>query len=148
MPITTKTHISGLSEARDLLKKLPDKVANKVLVDALRSGTTIVHKAVLNSAPYATGKRSRASELYGHLKDNIRMFKLKFNVPEQTVIFRVNTGDSFWGRFLEFGTRFFPARPWFRPAVDANIDHASNEIKEKLAEGIEREALKMSRIGR
>ncbi len=73
------------------------------------------------------------------------MFKLKYNVPEDTVIFRVDTGDGFWGLFLEYGTRVIQAKPFFRPAIDANIDHISNEVKQKLAKGIESEAKKLAR---
>lgn len=148
MPITVKTHVAGLSEARRLLKQLPEKVQNKVLIDSVRAGTDIIHKAVKASAPQSTNRRSKASYMYGHLKENIRMFKLKFNVPEETVIFRVNTGDAFWARFLEYGTRFMPARPWFRPAVDANAERAVSAMKEKLAQGIEREAMKLISGGR
>jgi HK97 gp10 family phage protein len=140
--------ITGLNEARNLLKVLPDRTQKRVLNGAVRAGATVLRKEIKAAAPVDADKRSPASEKYGRLKDNIRVLRLKFGVPKTSAMYRVDTGRAFWGYFLEFGTRFIAARAWFRPAVDANFDRAVNQMKERLASGIEREAEKLVKVGK
>jgi len=103
---------------------------------------TVLKTVVKKAAP--VGKRpSKASATYGRLKDNIRVIRLKRNIPKSSVSFRIDTGKAFWGYMVEFGTSTLAPMPWFRPAVDAGLAKALNKIKERLAIGIEREAIKL-----
>lgn len=138
------SRVVGLAEARRALKLLPDRVQKRVLRNATAAGATVMRRAVKAAAPTGAAP-SAASGQYGRLKDNIRTVRLKRGLPDTTAAYRVDTGPSFWGMFLEFGTRLMAARPWFRPAADAAADSAVGAIKERLAAGVAREAEKLGK---
>lgn len=133
MPVRIKTKISGIEEAKSQLAHLPRKFQQEILIDAVRGATEIIHSEVLTRSPVEKdGKRSLSSLKYGRLVENVRMFKLRFNIPEGVIIFRVSTGDAFWGRFLEYGTKKMLAKPWFRPALDASVTRAAAEMVRRM----------------
>lgn len=121
-----------------MFKRLPREIKDDVLTDAVREGGKVMHSAIKAKVPVsANGKgRSKASQAYGHLKENVRLFKLKLDIPKNKVIFRVSTTDAFWGNFLEYGTKMIQAMPWFRPAADAAADRAAATIVTRITDGI------------
>ena len=139
------SRVTGLAEAAAVLKRLPERVQSRVLRGATAAGARVMLKEVRAAAPVAAGEPSAASQRYGRLRDNIRVVRLKRDVPPSSAAYRVDTGKSFWGMFLEFGTRLIAARPWFRPAVDTSYEKAVGTIKERLAAGVAREAEKMAK---
>ena len=138
------SRVKGLKEARWALKQLPEKVERRVLRSATRSGGAVLRRAVRSAAPIGE-EPSEASAKYGRLRENIRLIRLKRNIPKGSAIYRVDTGKAFWGYLLERGTRWITAQPWFRPAVAASWPRAVNTIKERLAQGVAREAEKLGR---
>lgn len=48
------------------------------------------------------------------------------------------TGDAFYGRFVEFGTKNMAAKPFLRPAFIQRQNDALDIIKQRLAANIER----------
>lgn len=144
MATTRLSSVTGLTEALDILRKFPDRIQKKVLASAVRSGATVIRKAARSAAPIGS-KPSRISKKYGPLRDNIRVIKLKRDVPIGSAMYRVDTGNSPQGYWIEFGTMNISAKPWFRPAIDAAGDAAVDKIRERIAAGLEREAIKLSR---
>ncbi|OAN53893.1 hypothetical protein A6A04_13455 [Paramagnetospirillum marisnigri] len=161
MATTTLSRVTGLAEARKALRQLPVNVERKVLRAATRSGAMVMRSAVKAAAPVGD-EPSKMSAQYGSLRDNIRVIRLKLNIPKGSAMYRVDTGDAFWGYFMEFGTGMhytagpgrskganartqLAARPWFRPAVDGAFAKAVSKMKEQLASGIAREAEKLGR---
>lgn len=139
-------HVRGFKEAEKLLQQLPRNVENRVLQAATMAGAREIRKQVKADAPRSKGKRSPASQTYDRLFKNIKVARLKKYAKKKGIRgARVYTGNAFWGMFLEFGTRFIPARPWFRPAVAKAQDAATEKLKEGLGRGIEREAEKLAR---
>ena len=53
-------------------------------------------------------------------------------------------GDTFYWRFVEFGTQFVPARPFIRPALESNIGAATDEFVKQYERVIDR-AIKTSK---
>lgn len=49
-------------------------------------------------------------------------------------------GDTFYWRFLEFGTQNMPAQPFMRPAIDENQQAAIDRFAEIMKRNIEKEA--------
>lgn len=143
----TESRVTGLSDARKLLKQLPINVQKRVMRASVRAGAAVLRTAVRRAAPVGT-EPSPLSKEYGHLKDNIRVVQLKRDVPRDSASFRVDTGNAPQGFWREFGTSRQPARPWFRPAVDSAFERAVNRMKERLAIGIEREAEKLGKSQR
>jgi HK97 gp10 family phage protein len=69
---------------------------------------------------YVNGKLKRAKKLI-RIKDQYESF-----------------GDLYYFRFLEFGTVKMPARPFIAPALSQNIQKATEAIKKRLGERIEK----------
>lgn len=143
--MTNFKHTSGFKEADELLRQLPRNVENRVLQASTMAGAREIRKAVKAEAPRGKGDRSPASKQYKRLSQNIKVKPLKSVRRKGIRGARVDTGKAFWGMFLEFGTRFIAAMPWFRPAVTKARDPAVNALKNALGRGIEREATKLAR---
>lgn len=140
MPTPRRSYTSGFKEANKVLQELGPAVQKKVLRGAVREGGQVWLKAVKAAAPRsAPGERSEASKQYGRLQTNLRLQFLR-KVPKTAVGIRVWTRDAFWGFFLEFGTAFISARPWFRPAIDRTGDKALQVMGEAIGRGIEQTA--------
>lgn len=140
----TQSRVTGLSDARAILKKLPQNVQRRVLRQATRAGASVLRLAVRRAAPIGD-QPSALADKFGPLKTNIRVIRLKRGIPKDQAEYRVDTGDSPQGFWREFGTSRQPAQPWFRPAVDSAWDKAVARIKERLARGVEREAVKLAK---
>lgn len=48
-------------------------------------------------------------------------------------------GDTFYWRFLEFGTQNMPAQPFMRPAIDENQQAATDKFAEIMKRNIDKE---------
>ena len=143
--MATQRHINGFAEAEKLLKQLPQNVENRVLQAATTAGARQMQKAVKANAPIGTAEQSPSSKQYKRLSQNIKVQTLKSARQKGRRGARVFTGNAFWGMFLEFGTRFISARPWFRPAIVQSQGSAVAKLKDTLGKGIEREAKKLFR---
>ena len=139
-------HITGLREADALLRQLHQRVETRVLQAATMAGARVIAKEVKNSAPVGAGEQSPASKQYGRLAKNIKVAPLRSAKARGRRGARIDTGNAFWALFLEFGTRFLAARPFFRPAVDRSERAAVDKLRLTMVVGIEREAKKLSRI--
>ena len=47
-------------------------------------------------------------------------------------------GDTFYWRFVEFGTKYVAARPFMRPAFDQNTQTATDATAVELSAGLDR----------
>ena len=130
------------------MKQLPQNVENRVLQAATTAGAREMRKAVKAAAPIGTEEQSPSSKRYKRLSQNIKVQALKSARQKGRRGARVFTGNAFWGRFLEFGTRHQAARPWFRTAVSSAQGAAADKLKEGLGRGIIREAEKLARRNR
>lgn len=151
----TTVTIDGLAELDRALAELGPE-ATKVGRTALRATANEVRDAVKAAAPVGTGttkktarnKRGDVREYdYGRLRDNIRTREVRAR-RDNSVVMAVTTGNAFWGRFLEYGTRKMTARPFFRPAWDAAQRPALDTLQDKLGAGIERTAKRLARLRR
>ena len=136
-------NIHGFRELDLLLQKLPQRIENKVLQASTTAGARAMAKEVKAAAPVGAGKQSPASKQYKRLKQNIKVAPLRIARQKGRRGSRIYTGNAFWGMFLEFGTRFIAARPWFRPAIERSQGAGIKELREGIARGIDREARKL-----
>lgn len=129
-----------------MLAKVSTEVATKIGDKAVRASADYLRDEWKRGAPYLPGNRLKSyvrrdgSALradYGHLRDNIRTKKI--NPRNQTaVVYKVTTGDAFWGYFLEFGTVNMAPRPWARPIVEAKRESVLKIQIQVLRDGIEK----------
>lgn len=127
-----RSRMTGAAELDKVLQQLPVEVAKKVLRGAVMSGAGVVVSEARLAAPRRTGKLIR----------EIRRKLDKQSTHSVTV--QVGVGKAFYGLFQEFGTRFMPARPWFRPAWEASKMAALNQIGRALGRGIEDAAVRLA----
>jgi len=134
-----KLEIKGAKELEKVIRMLPRKMGEDVLVRATRSGATIVKNEIKKRAPVGKGP---AHPKYGRLKNNIKTTKIKQRGGAATIA--VHTGKAYWGSFLEFGTSKMSARPFFRPAFDSRWPKALDKIGERLGINLEKVAKQLA----
>lgn len=148
----TTVQVEGFAELDRALAALGPE-ATKVGRAALRGAANDVRDAVKAAAPVGTGSTKKSARNkggdsrsydYGRLRDNIRVREARARA-DNTVVMQVTTGNAFWSRFLEYGTRKMSARPFFRPAWDGSRDGALRTLQTRLGAGIERAAKRLAR---
>lgn len=134
-------HVEGLRELVRALEDLPRKVATNGLRKAVSTGAALVRDEAKSRAPVDTGemrrdimiKRARTAdgmiatyEVFVRTGKKSRMAGRRRNVAR----------DSYYWRFVEFGTSKMAARPFMRPAFEAKKVEAVDLIKQTLREKI------------
>ena len=82
------------------------------------------------------GKDQVGARLPGNLKKSIGSWSLKKGArySGSAVVVVVGTrGIGWYGRFIELGTRFIKARPFMRPAYDANVSKVYEILKTEIS---------------
>lgn len=145
--ISGEIKLTGFKELNDLLLQLPDAVGGKVLSKATYEAATVIREDAQARAPERTGRlrqfigrgrgRSKSDDRYeavvlvgllslsGKEKQNYREGKTR-------VLF-----DAFYGKFIEFGTRFMGAQPFLRPAFDSKKEDFIRELGNELGKRID-----------
>jgi len=119
--IKQQVQVEGLAELEAALAGLGPEATRAGRL-ALRRTARQLAEALRAAAPKGTRptvrrrktRRGVVTADFGRLRDNIRVREERA-LADNTVVFRVDTRNAFWGAFLEFGTRRMRARPWFRP---------------------------------
>lgn len=127
----------GFDDLEKALRKLPDRVQKRVSQSAVTGSIRKARKEIKASAPRGDGS-SKAAQQYGQLYKNIKVGKARTRNRNQKSAF-VSTGNAFWGYFLEFGTRYIPARPWFIPAFERTTNVMLEELRIRIGKGIDKE---------
>lgn len=143
---TVSLKLHGAKELEAALADLGKQVATRIGRKAVRDSARLLQRAMIEQAPYRPGERAGRSGQYGHLRDNLKVKAVKAQKPG-LLLYRVTTGDAFWGNFLEFGTVRMAARPWARPTVDAQKGNIVDLQIGTLSLGIERAAKRAARKG-
>jgi len=130
-------HVSGLSELTRTLEGMAANVQRNALRRAVSSGAAIIRNEAKERAPVRTGemrrdiqmKRERTADaqiatyaVYVRSGKKSRLAGKARNVER----------DSFYWRFVEFGTSKQAAQPFMRPAFEAKKNEAVDTIKATL----------------
>ena len=145
--------LEGVEELDQLLRKLPQKVGDKVMAGAVRAGANVIRKAASDLAPVRAeetlrrinpAKKTGEFRLPGFLKRNIIVQRIK--APDRkTVRFLIGPiREAYYGMFVEFGTRFMSAQPFLRPAFDREKRNAVTKMGQHLGRSVLREARKLA----
>lgn len=124
------------------LREMPDNIAKNALRAAVNAGATEVRKEVRLRAPVRTGRLRRAV-YQKQIRELSSLYRQVFFVSIRSGPKVVNgakdrSRDAFYWRFLEFGTRYIAARPFLRPAFEAQKRAAIDAMAQKLRERIAR----------
>lgn len=142
------TQVQGLAELERALDALPEKVAKKTLVDAVRDAAELFRASAISLAP------SDPSVQLGHpkwrtlhLRDGILKKVTTKNLGAAGARVRgevaLDKAHAFFGRYLEFGwitargKKQVAPHPFMRPAFEATKDAALTLFETRLASGIE-----------
>jgi HK97 gp10 family phage protein len=136
--------LKGVKELEIALEALGKDVATRIGRKAVRDPAKVLQEALVLSAPYRPGTREKSNGRYGHLRDNLKVVSVRAKKPG-LLLYRVSTGDAFWGNFLERGTVTITPRPWMRPTVDRETDNIVSLQIETLTLGIDRAAKRLAR---
>lgn len=149
-------HIKGLSELSAALKELPNRIARNALRRSVARGAVVIRDEAKTRAPVSTTPPAPGDPLPGTLKRSIviKHDKDRSILTSQTYVVAVRHGkkyrnqgkkgnrsqDAYYWRWVEFGTVKMAARPFMRPAFEAQKEAAVQEIARVLAERIAQEA--------
>jgi HK97 gp10 family phage protein len=161
MPIKVR----GLKELDRALSELPRRVAKKHLSGAVRKGAQLIAKDAKRRAPVSDAAFDFARMDSGKLQRNVIYFKRRARSTTNTVSYGVSVRskgifigsdgnwhskgakedpkNAYYWTFVEFGTRHQSARPFLRPAYEANKKRAVGVIARELGKRIQAEARKL-----
>lgn len=142
--------IDGLAALRDKLRRLQGTGARRVLTRASRAGMQETRKKAR-----ANAKRLDNPKTAENIAKNIaiKVNSKRFN-SAGVILARVGVtggaqqgkggggsgGDTYYWRFLEFGTSKMPAQPFLRPAMDAS--QITQAFTAAFAEAVDKELQK------
>jgi HK97 gp10 family phage protein len=146
--------LDGLKQLQDRLAELEPKLAARELANAVRVGASTVQKEVRKNAP-----DSPRQHKHGDLRQNIKVRRIRAT-ERNAVAFGVSTGAAFYAKFIEFGRgivqikkrrvlsdgrQFFgeevkavAPNPFMRKSFDESAGRALENIRARLAAGLER----------
>lgn len=150
--------IQGLEPVLDKMKELESLPKKKATRFALRKAANLVRDRARDNA-----QRLDDPETANSISDNIavrqdakhyrRTGDLKMSVgvrggaKSKAKNAALPGGDTFYWRFLEFGTESIRARPFMRPALAESIDPATDVFVRQLDRAVDR-AIKRAKKGK
>jgi HK97 gp10 family phage protein len=109
---TVKVAIEGMEDAQAALRRFPDQ-ARDAMSDVIQKTVFAARQRMAAAAP-----RGATGRLRGSLTATVRGLSGRVLME----------GDAYYWRFLEHGTRYITARPFVRPAAEAE----ANEVPKRI----------------
>lgn len=129
------------------LETLEPRVAKKHLKKALRVGAKIILAATKRKAPVLSGNLKRSLSVRnskrrrGRHEGGVTVLTDTKKVPE-LITFGKDGKRAFYPAVIEYGSRHRRARPFMRPAFDAEKRNALDASMKSLRDSVEMEAAK------
>ena len=162
-PRSTTQRVEGLDQLLKNMQQLPRELVSKnggLVRSALFQATKLVREDVRARAPRDTGNLARnviavrdrnpqaagASERYVitvRRKRQTKRAKAKAVRKASGKIDYRASGDAFYWRFVEFGTKDSRAQPFLRPGFEAQKGAAVDAFRESLGKGVQRVVRRM-----
>ncbi|QJE95208.1 HK97-gp10 family putative phage morphogenesis protein [Luteolibacter luteus] len=151
--MATQIKVEGFKELRARAAKLDARLQKKVYGAAVRAGGKILVDAAKEKVPVRTGSLRKSLVHRASSKPSKGLFGVKVTIrgalkASGRVAHRGgNKGKPYYPdaveryyRFQELGTKFHPAKPFLKPALQGRSDAVLKAVREALEEGIERQA--------
>lgn len=137
--------VQGLLQLGEAMRGLSADMAGKVARQAAAAGASVVRKAARAKAPKDTGnlqasivmKRMAETDLTAEYVVTPRRGKTR-DVKAAKAGKGALGKDAFYARFQEFGTVKEPAQPFLRPALEQNVQQATDAMAKRLKQRIEK----------
>lgn len=134
---TKKSVIRGAADIAKVLKRLPEKMTEQVLVQALRAGGKPIVKEAKDLVPVRSGDLKKSIVVRKATKKQRKggagLVAIGFTKP-----------TSRRAHLIEYGTSTTRAQPFMRPALDHKGDEAIAAIGTQLGKSIEKAAKKLA----
>lgn len=133
--------VKGLRELDRALAELPKRVRRRVLLGALRETAKPILKDARQRMPKDSGVTAKDLKIRAVPKSETDVGQVAVAIAGS----ESKGGRSYIMRFLEFGTEKMAAKPFFRPAVDANAEASIPRFAKAAWERTKREVRKLAR---
>lgn len=162
---SVELNIQGLDELNKKLKQLGNsKIAKRIARKAGRQAMNIVRDAARNAAksiddPSTPEKIHKEIVVQGGKSRNSNEIKMRVGVRGGARIPYTSNDDNrragrigqsyqvegkvFYWRFIEFGTSKMPAKPFMRPALEQNVQAATDKFAQVYSDEIDKEIAKL-----
>lgn len=142
----------GMRELRNRINRLDQRMQKRIYNKAARAGGQIVVNYAKQIAPVRTRTIQRSLVQRASSKIAQGFFGVKVSVrpgraASQRTARRRGVGREYkpdvverYYRFQETGTKYHPAKPFLKPALQVNAGAILRAIRNELAAGLEREA--------
>lgn len=145
-------NLTGFKELAKALKELGPRVAKNGLRAATSAGAAVIRNEARSRAPVDTGemkkdiqmKRERDQRDGGLFAASYSVFVRSGKKSRLSGKARDVQKDSFYWKFVEFGTSKMAAQPFLRPSFESRKEDAVDAIGKKLDERIQVEAAKLA----
>jgi HK97 gp10 family phage protein len=126
--------VIGLKEANRALRRLPPVAKDE--------SQTVMDVTAFHVSTAASAKAPRSADGSHGRKPGFLAASIKWASRPRSLSAVVGvSSDAFYWKFLEYGTRYLSARPFFRPAADENrADH-----QRRMVDALSRAASKIAR---
>ncbi len=151
--------VDGLEELGQALAQFPTVLAQKYLARATFTAAAVIESDAIARAPERTGllkskiaifKRNEGEGI-AHYAIGVRRLRVTKKIKRVLRIARKANlsyrivDDAFYWRFLEFGTVKMSARPFLRPAFEAQKENAIEVFRTTLADGVQAAAAEVAK---
>jgi HK97 gp10 family phage protein len=144
--------LKGFKELADAMREMPERVAQNALRSAVAAGATVIREEARKLAPVDTGEMrrdilvkrergNRSNPMVATYSVFVRSGKKSRLAGKKRDVQR----DSFYWRFVEFGTAKMAAQPFMRPAFEARKEAAVEAIRAKLDDRIQKTATELAK---
>jgi len=138
------TQVQGLRQLGEAMRSLSADMRGRVARQATAAGAGVVRKAARQGAPVDSGnlqaavvmKRQRQTRLTEEYIVTVRQGKTRDAKAGKAG--GKQGKDAFYARFVEFGTVKHQAQPFMRPALENNVQAATDAMAKRLRERIEK----------
>ena len=152
--------VHGLQELSQTLMKLPAELEKRVIMGALRAAGQTIRKDAMARAPILEKPDPRRRA--GTLRKNISVRRVKGKTAVYVGVFGAsrkkiaafkaagggkganNPDDPYYWKWVEFGTKKMAARPFLRPAFEAQKYEALRMFEVYMRKRLAKEARKVA----
>lgn len=141
----------GFKELAAAMRELGPRIARNTLRRSVSSAAAIIRNEAREKSPVDTGEMKkdimikRERDTKGEMSARYAVFVRSGKKSRLAGKKRDVNRDSFYWRFVEFGTSKMSAKPFLRPAFEAQKENAVKRIGESLDEGIQKAARELSK---
>ena len=142
-------NVEGFKEMAKKLRELGPRVARKHLRGATAKAATLIRKKARELAPVDTGEMRKDIQIKREKTsgDHVASYSVFTRGGKRSRLAgraRNVDKDSFYWKFVEFGTAKMPAQPFMRPAFEAEKENAVDALGAELDKRIQKEAADMA----